>query len=116
MSNGGAKAVPHCRRKESVAFRMDFSLVRNLLSKEGQESRGPTMSQKDTQPAKTPPPRPRGGFHLLILIGALWGAILARDYVNFRANVETIPYSQFLSLLESKEVKEVGVGQSYLRG
>ncbi len=71
------------------------------------------------EPGKQPRPgdfRPRQGFHFLLFFGALWIAILVRDYVNLRANVETIPYSQFLTLLEKKEVKEAAVADTFIRG
>jgi cell division protease FtsH len=69
-------------------------------------------------PNKPPAPRAtrRPGFGFVLLLGALWLAILARDFMNFRANVETIPYSQFLSLLDHKQVTEADVSETSVHG
>jgi cell division protease FtsH len=58
---------------------------------------------------------PRPNF-LLILIFAVWILILTRDFTQYQKNVETIPYSQFLSFLDQRKVSEVTISKEEIRG
>jgi cell division protease FtsH len=51
-----------------------------------------------------------------MLFVVLWTALLVRDYMNYRANVETIPYSRFLALLDEKRITEAEVSETTIRG
>ena len=63
---------------------------------------------------QNPPPNPsaRPGLTFVLLLGGLWAAILARDMLSYRSKVETIPYSEFLTLLEQRQVSEAMVSES----
>ncbi len=65
---------------------------------------------------RNPSPPARSGFGFVILLGALWAAILARDMLNYNKAVDTIPYSQFLTLLGQKQITEASVGETTVRG
>ena len=47
-------------------------------------------------------PRPQSGrLNIFYVLLALWIGILAHDYMLYRKNVESIPYSQFLNYVDS---------------
>jgi cell division protease FtsH len=59
---------------------------------------------------------PKFKFNLFYILIAAWLLILGRDFTQFQRNVETIPYSQFISYLDSKQVADVAVGQQQIQG
>ena len=67
---------------------------------------------------QNPPPNSsaRPGLTFVLLLGGLWAAILARDMLSYRSKVETIPYSEFLTLLEQRQVSEAMVSESTVHG
>lgn len=61
-------------------------------------------------------PKPLNRFNFFYIFLALMGVTLLRDaWVNF-TEIAPIPFSEFQSLLEKKQVKEVTISDQYIRG
>jgi len=50
------------------------------------------------------------------VIGAVLGVILLQSWLRTAQQVELLPYSEFLELLNTNQIKEVVVTESYIRG
>ena len=50
-----------------------------------------------------------------VLIG-IWAVLIAQNYLHSMFAVQTIPYSQFLSLLKEGRVTEIAVSQNRIEG
>jgi cell division protease FtsH len=55
-------------------------------------------------------------FGILYILASLWLMFLVIDYVQISRSVDVIPYSEFISRVESKDVSEVAIGKERIRG
>ncbi len=60
--------------------------------------------------------KPKFRFSLLYLLLAIWMGVAIHDLIVYRTQVETIPYSQFLSDLSSGKIDSVGVTNDRVEG
>jgi cell division protease FtsH len=60
--------------------------------------------------------RPRFNFKMFYGLMFIWAMILAHDYVQYRRDVQAIPYSQFLRLVDQGKVAEVSIGTQKIEG
>lgn len=61
------------------------------------------------------PSRP-GRFNLIYLLIAIWITLFAFDYFQYRKEMETIPYSEFVDLVDKQNVSEVTLNQERVEG
>ena len=70
------------------------------------------MPPIDTGNTKIPHKR----FSLFYVFIGLWLLLFAHDFLQYRKNVESVPYSQFLSYLKDGKIQEVSVGNEHIEG
>lgn len=71
---------------------------------------------EDTSNSSQPTNKPRRRINLFHILLLVWAFILVRDFSQYNQNVESLPYSQFMSLLSQKKIESVLVGQEKVEG